>query len=229
MYSHIFFDLDRTLWDFETNSNETLYELNHTYKLKELGVDSIEKFIFEYLIINEQMWTRYRNGLVDKETLRYQRFHQTLLKFDIDNADLTRNLGNDYTSIAPLKTNLVPYTIELLEYLNGKYKLHIITNGFEEVQHVKMKHSGIDKYFSEVITSERAGYKKPDYKIFEFSINLAKGTRENSLMIGDSLEADILGAREFGIHQVYFNPDSLEHDEDITYEIKELKELMNIL
>ena len=229
MYSHIFFDLDRTLWDFETNSNQTIYELSESYQLKEKGVDSMERFIDEYLIINERMWAEFRMNLIDKETLRYKRFHETLLKFGIDDIQLTKKLSSDYSSIAPQKKSLLPYTIEILEYLKDKYVLHIITNGFEETQHVKMKHSGIHHYFSEIITSDRAGYKKPDPRIFDFSICLTNATKENSLMIGDSLEADVIGAKEFGMHQVYFNPDELKHTENITYEIRELKELMRIL
>ena len=229
MYAHIFFDLDHTLWDFDTNSREALFELNDAYNLKSLGVESIEDFISEYLVINDQMWELYRKGLVDKETLRFERFHRTLLKFGIDNESVTKGLGIDYSQIAPLKTNLIPDTIEVLNYLKDKYILHIITNGFDEVQGIKMKHSGIEHYFSEVITSEMAGCKKPDPGIFKHALDLANAQVENSIMIGDNLEADIVGAREVGIDQIYFNPKNIDHREKVTHEIKELKSLLTIL
>ena len=229
MYQHLFFDLDRTLWDFETNSYQTLTELAHTYDLVKKGVDSIDHFINEYLLINDHLWERYGKNLIDKETLRFERFHQALAKFSIEDKDLTIAIGNEYVERSPVKTSLFPYTIDVLNYLSKKYSLHIITNGFEEVQHIKIKNCGIRDYFTEVITSERAGYKKPDIRIFEFSLNATNAFPGNSLMIGDNLDADIAGARNAGIHQVYFNPHEKEHSETVTYEIKSLKELTNFL
>ncbi|OFY85261.1 MAG: noncanonical pyrimidine nucleotidase, YjjG family [Bacteroidetes bacterium RIFCSPLOWO2_12_FULL_35_15] len=228
-YEHIFFDLDRTLWDFETNSHETLSELIQKHKLPEKGIESASDFITEYLIINEQLWDEYRKGDVDKNTLRYDRFYRTLLKFKIDDRLLSQAIGNDYVITSPLKTGLFPHTKEVLDYLNANYNLHIITNGFEEVQHVKIKNCGIEKYFDQVITSERAGFKKPDVRIFEYSLATVNCNATNSLMIGDSLEADIIGARNAGIHQVYFNPKKEPHSEDVTFEISSLKELINFL
>ena len=228
-YEHIFFDLDRTLWDFETNSYETLSELAIKYKLSEKGIDSIDEFIATYIQINERMWDEYRKGLIDKNTLRYGRFHETLGKYKITDRDLSENFGNDYISISPLKTNMFPHTIEVLQYLNEKYSLHIITNGFEEVQHIKIKNCGIKHYFDQIITSERAGFKKPDIRIFQYSLDIVNAKPSDSLMIGDSLEADIAGARNAGLHQIYFNPQGDKHDEDITCEIKSLKELLTFL
>jgi len=228
-YEHIFFDLDRTLWDFETNSYETLSELACKYKLSEKGVDSIDEFIAEYIGINERMWDEYRKGLIDKTALRYNRFYETLAKYNIADRNLSEKIGNDYISISPLKTNMFPHTIEVLQYLSKKYTLHIITNGFEEVQHIKIKNCGIEGYFEEIITSERAGFKKPDERIFQYALDLINAKALNTLMIGDSLEADIVGARSAGLHQVYFNPGGDKHEEDITYEIKSLKELLSVL
>jgi putative hydrolase of the HAD superfamily len=228
-YEHIFFDLDRTLWDFDTNAHETLSELAHKYKLVERGVDSIPQFIEAYIEINEQMWEQYRKGVIDKHTLRYGRFHHTLSTFKIEDNLLSENLGNDYIAISPLKTNMFPHTIDVLNYLYKKYTLHIITNGFEEVQHIKIKNCGIKHYFNQVITSEQAGFKKPDIRVFQYSLHAVNANVTNSLMIGDSLEADIVGARNAGMHQVYFNVDGEQHQEDVTYEIKSLKELMSFL
>ncbi|MFL5765645.1 MAG: YjjG family noncanonical pyrimidine nucleotidase [Bacteroidia bacterium] len=228
-YDTIFFDLDHTLWDFKTNSHEALTELSGKYRLMERGIPSIDHFMEEYVVINEKLWDDYRKGLIDKQGLRYERFYLALLKFSIDDRELSENIGNDYTAIAPYKTNLFPDAIDVLEYLHKKYPLYIITNGFEEVQHLKMKSSKLDKYFSGVITSERSGYKKPDQRMFEFSMKIANTKKEKSLMIGDSLEADVLGAKEFGMEQVYFNPEGRGHSEQFTHEIRSLNELRMIL
>ncbi len=228
-YEHIFFDLDHTLWDLEANSRETFAELFEKYNLKEKGIVSFEDFLNKYLHINNRMWDEYRKGLIDKDTLRYSRFYEVFQLFDINDRTLAETIGNEYVKNAPLKTNLFPYTIEILSYLQKKYSLHIITNGFEEVQHIKMKHSGIDHYFKNTITSEAAGYKKPNVCIFNYAIKLANAKIDNSLMIGDNLEADIIGAREAGIHQLFFNPKREKHSEEITYEITSLKQLFDLL
>lgn len=228
-YKHIFFDLDQTLWDFETNSREALLELAHKYKLSEKGIDSIDEFIAHYILINKRMWDEYGKGLIDKNTLRYGRFHEALSKYDILDRTFSEKIANDYISISPLKTGMFPHSIEVLKYLNKKYKLHIITNGFEEVQYIKIKNCCIEHYFEEIITSERAGFKKPDIRIFQYSMDAANAIAATSLMIGDNLEADIIGARDAGLHQVYFNPAGNKHEEDITYEIKSLKELIDLL
>ena len=228
-YEHIFFDLDHTLWDFETNSKEALFELADKYKLLERGVDSMDNFLVEYFIINEKLWDGYRKGTVEKEELRYGRFQQTFQKFNIVDKELTISFSDDYVNSAPHKTNLFPHAIETLEYLKEKYVLHIVTNGFEEVQYLKMKNTNLEKYFSQIITSERSGYKKPDKRMFEFSLNEAKAEKATSLMIGDNLEADIVGARNAGLNQVYFNPQKNIHQEDVTHEIVCLKELVELL
>ncbi|MCX6294820.1 MAG: YjjG family noncanonical pyrimidine nucleotidase [Bacteroidetes bacterium] len=228
-YETIFFDLDHTLWDFEKNSSEALSELIVKFELLQKGVSSIDNFLNEYFIINVRLWDDYRKNIISKETLRYDRFHQALKKFEIDDFELAKAIGNDYVAIAPFKTNLFPYSIEVLKYLKNKYTLHIITNGFEEVQHLKLRNSDLSTYFSEVITSERSGFKKPDERMFRFSLDLTKAKVETSLMIGDSLEADIIGAKNVGMKQVYFNPLGNPHEEELTHEIKSLDELMTIL
>jgi putative hydrolase of the HAD superfamily len=229
LYETIFFDLDHTLWDFETNSKEALIELADKHKLIEKGVPSVDEFLIEYFEINERLWEEYRKNLINKEALRYDRFHLALKKYEIDDFELATAIGNDYVSIAPYKTNLFPHAIEVLEYLKNKYNLHVITNGFEETQHLKLTNSKLNHYFEEIITSERSGYKKPDERMFQFSLELTKANPATSIMIGDSLEADILGAKSSGMKQVYFNPNGIEHSEELTHEIKSLKELMNIL
>ncbi len=225
----IFFDLDHTLWDFETNSRETLLEIVRDFNLVQIGLPSSEQFIQRYQSINDAMWEDYRKGLVDRTTLRNTRFHKALLEFNIDNYSLSLEIGEYYLRESPLKKNLFPHAIETLTYLKKKYDLHIITNGFNEVQFIKIEHSGLAPFFKHIITSEAADSKKPAASIFDFALNLAKAHYTQCIMIGDSLEQDIIGAREYGMQQIYFNPTKVKHEEKVSFEISSLDELLNIL
>jgi putative hydrolase of the HAD superfamily len=227
-YKHIFFDLDHTIWDFERNSKETLSELYEKYNLSSLGVPAFEIFIKAYSDRNFIMWDQYRQGIINKEILREKRFSYTLKDLGLNENLLPGSFATDYVAAGPTKTYLFPFVTELLDYLHSKYQLHIITNGFEEVQFIKLNSSGLEKYFKEIITSEGAGYKKPDRNIFYYSLNKSGASIDNSIMIGDSLESDIIGARDVGIDQVYFNPKGTNHSEKITYEIQCWSELKNI-
>ena len=226
---HVFFDLDRTLWDFEANSKATLEELFSEFDLAEkLGVED-SKFIHEYKRINEIFWTDYRNGVIKKEELRYARFEAALKFFGHSDRKMASEIGELYISRSPRKTGLVDGTIEVLEYLQSKYELHIITNGFEEVQHIKMKSSGLDPYFGHVITSESAGAKKPSPIIFNYSADLTNAKAEESIMIGDHYEADVYGALQAGWKAVLYEPNE-ERKIDVKYHhIHRLKELKEIL
>jgi putative hydrolase of the HAD superfamily len=229
LYKHIFFDLDHTLWDMNSNSYVTICELAEKHKLKERGIGCIDDFIGKYKVINDQLWLDYSKDLIDRNVLRSERFKRAFSLFGIIDDQLAEQFGDDYVSQAPKKSNLMPYSIDVLEYLSSKYQLHIITNGFEEVQHVKIENSNLKKYFSNVITSDKACYKKPHKGIFEYSINLTAADYKNSIMVGDSLEADIIGARNCGMDQVYYNPEKISHVEKVTHEISCLTELKNIL
>lgn len=228
-YKHIFFDLDKTLWDIDRNSHETLTELSQKYDLTDRGVTSVDEFIACYRTINDRLWLDYTNNRIGKEALRYDRFREAFGLYGINDNELSVAFGNDYTSLAPLKANLLPYAIEILEYLSPKYMLHIITNGFEEVQGIKLENSRLKSYFGHVITSEKAGCKKPDSRIFSYSMSLTGALPGTSIMIGDSLETDIIGARSAGMDQVYFNPAKASHTEKVTYEIAHLEELLRFL
>jgi putative hydrolase of the HAD superfamily len=228
-YKHIFFDLDRTLWDMDGNSYQTLCELSNKHKILEKGISSVDEFIARYKVINTELWEDYSHNRIDKETLRFDRFRRAFEAFNITDAKLSETFANDYVAMGPLKNNLLPHAIEVLDYLFPRYEMHIITNGFEEVQKVKIERSGLGKYFKNVITSEMAGYKKPDPKIFHYSMQLAESTTANSLMVGDSLEADILGSKNSGMPQVFFNPEKIDHNVEVTHEIHSLKELQDIL
>ena len=225
-YKHIFFDLDRTLWDFETNSLETLNELIFESKLQ---VDAI-KFIECYQEHNKRLWNDYGLGLVDKEQLRSGRFQKAFADFNIQDDSLISFFSDEYVSRSPLKKNLLPFSHEILQYLGSRYVLHIITNGFEEVQHVKMQQCNISGYFKEIITSEKAGAKKPSADIFNYALSVAGADITTSLMIGDSWEADIEGARNAGIDQVFIcRSENERRSNGATYHIDCLSELRTFL
>lgn len=205
-YQTLFFDLDHTLWDFERNSQEALTEIFHELRLDQYGIPEPEPFIQLYKEHNHRCWEQYRNGEITKEDLRSLRFKLTLKDFDVVNHPLAERMGDEYVNKSPYKTHLFPGAIDLLDHLHRKYRMFIITNGFEEIQFIKLKESGLEKYFDQVITSERAGVKKPHPDIFKMAIDGSETSPENILMIGDDLEADVLAAQNMGIDAVLFDP-----------------------
>lgn len=228
-YKHIFFDLDHTLWDFEQSAAQTFALLFEKHHLKLRGIPSLQDFIKKYTIHNTLLWELYRNGELKKEILRSLRFENTLREFGINDSVLAESIGDDYVYHAPRTVFLIPGALEVLQYLQTKYVLHLITNGFEEVQHIKVREADIGKYFTTITTSEEAGVKKPDKQIFEYALNKAGARVQESLMIGDNLEVDIEGARQAGIDQVYFNPLKTPHALKLSFEIVHLNELLEIL
>ncbi len=228
-YKHIFFDLDRTLWDFDKNSLETFKELYNIYKLETILYCDFLSFHNTYVKYNTQLWIAYRKGEIKKEFLCLQRFYLTLNDFGCNDSIMAVKMAEDYIKLSPQKNLLFPHTIEILDFLKDKYFLHIITNGFVEVQYNKIKNAGLEKFFSNTITSEEAGFQKPHKQIFEFSLEKAGAKAEESIMIGDDLIIDLLGAKQAGMDQVFFNPLKIEHNEDITFEISSLIELKKIL
>jgi len=228
-YEHIFFDLDRTLWDFETNSKLALKEIFHKHDIEARSNKSFDKFYKTYKSVNAFYWKQYRYGNLDKETLRSIRFTRTLESLSIKDPILGAALGEDYIAISPYQTALFPNTMETLNYLKDKgYNMHIITNGFKEVQPIKMNKSGIESFFDQVIISEEFGKNKPHPSIFHHAIELADASIEKSIMIGDSIEADLLGARGVDMDQIYFNPEGIQHKHTFTHEITDLKALQQI-
>lgn len=228
-YSIIFFDLDHTLWDYETNSRETLYELYNHYQLQEKGIDAFIRFQEKFEEVNKQLWHLYDHGKITSEVIREARFKKILQPFGISDDDLSHKLSEDYLAECPKKGNLMPYAIETLEYLAGRYALTVITNGFEDVQRVKISSSGIGAYFDHVITSQRAGHKKPAPEIFHFALALHEATADDTVMIGDNVQTDIAGAKNASIDTVLFNPGGVEHEAEVNHEIQSLKELCTLL
>jgi putative hydrolase of the HAD superfamily len=228
-YTTLFFDLDHTLWDFEKNAYETLEELYLHYNLSSVGIENFMEFLDVYTAINDKHWEDYRNGLMTKEVLRYKRFADALQHFNVNNDELTKKLADDYIRISPLKKNLHTDAIEVLTYLKSKYELNIITNGFNEVQYLKIEHSGLTHFFKNIITSEKAGFQKPDIRIFEYALKQANASPNKSVMIGDSFDADIMGAHKAGIKAIYFNPKKQKTATHPFDEINRLIELNQML
>lgn len=232
-YKHLFFDLDHTLWDFEANSRATLGELYTSLKLKDKGVSDFDLFHKNYLGHNEILWERYRKGTIKQDELRSKRMRLSLLDFKITDDVLAKEMSVQFLDLLPTRTILFPHTLEILNYLvEKKYVLHLITNGFEITQHSKLKYSGLAKYFKEVITSEGSNSLKPNKEIFEYAFLKSGAQPQESIMIGDTIEVDILGAVNAGIDQVYVNhltqDAGLVNGKKPTYTVFSLKELEGI-
>ena len=224
-YRHIFFDLDRTLYDFDESTQRTFRELFEKFSLDKNGVSDFDAFMELYHSNNLELWAQYRDGKIKKKFLNVERFHVTLLHFGIDDRAFAGRFASEYILESPKKKTLFPGAIEALEYLHKKYKLHIITNGFDEVQHVKMKTSGLNTYFTTMTTSEEAGAKKPGEKIFIHALVKAGASAEESLMIGDDYLVDIQGARNVGMDQMLFMPEGPRDNYDCTYVISSLSDI----
>lgn len=222
---HLFFDLDHTIWDFDRNAAETLAELFDTYQLSKLGIVSSDVFIETYNRNNQRVWAMYHSGMIDKAELRRARFADTFCELGIDPLRFPQAFEQDYLRICPHKTHLFPEAHETLGYLQSKYTLHLISNGFREAVEIKLAKSKLAPYFRQVIISELIGVHKPDPKIYDHSLSGANGTKTDSVMIGDSLEADVRGAMRFGMDAIFFNPNTLDIPNDVPYSIRQLKEL----
>jgi putative hydrolase of the HAD superfamily len=232
-YKHLFFDLDHTLWDFEANSRQTLTELYNSLALQQKGVYDFDLFHKNYLQHNDKLWSRYRNGFIKVDELRWKRMWLTLLDFKIADEPLARQMGVEFLELLPTRKILFPYTVELLQYLTEKnYQLHLITNGFEKTQHSKLKNSGLDGFFKEVITSEGSNSLKPHKEIFDYAFAKTNANPAESIMIGDTLDVDILGGINAGIDQVHVN--HLNSDVELingvkpTYTVFSLEELKKV-
>ncbi len=229
MIEHVFFDLDRTLWDFDKNSELVITQLLEEHAVLSTCNTNAEKFIQVFREVNDTLWSAYRKLQVTKEELRSRRFYESMLVFGMENSTLAQLLEREYIARSPQQTHLILDSIEVLEYLKPKYTLHIITNGFKEVQLFKLANCGLDKYFKEIIISEDFGCNKPDIRLFKEAQKKAGASPHECLMIGDDLEADVIGAQEAGMHAIYFNPVKNKHATAIKQEIDALIELKKIL
>jgi len=219
---HVFFDLDHTLWDFEKNSDLTFQKV---FKINNLQID-VNSFLEIYKPLNFNYWKLYREEKVTKSALRYGRLKETFDAINFKVSDELINLMADQyiTHLADFNF-LFDGTFEILDYLKEKYKLHIITNGFEEIQTKKMINSNIHHYFDKVITSESVGVKKPNPKVFDYALQMVKATPNECMMIGDNLEADIQGAINCGIKAIHYNS---EKNSKIPNKITSIHHLLEI-
>jgi putative hydrolase of the HAD superfamily len=225
-YKHLFFDLDHTIWDFETNSRETILELYTRHGMVETIHPNFDEFYERYSYHNKRLWDRYHHGFIKQDELRWKRMWHALLEFKIGDEKLAKQLSQEYLEILPTKKALFPYAKEVIKYLVEKgYKLHLITNGFEEVQWGKIRSCEIDPYFKEVITSEKAMSLKPHPEIFEYALKITGASKNESIMIGDNLDADIKGAMDAGLDTVFVNHINETTELQPTYIIYHLQEL----
>ncbi|CAN5306478.1 YjjG family noncanonical pyrimidine nucleotidase [soil metagenome] len=225
-YQHLFFDLDHTLWDFELNAKETLLELYELHGLHARGIENFDEFFSGYSHHNQRLWDRYTKGFIKQEELRWKRMWLALLDYKIADEVLSKQMSAGFLERLPFKKNLFPYTTEILDYLTGKgYTLHLITNGFENIQHSKLASSNLRNYFAEIITSEASNSLKPNKEIFEYALTKSGASLQESIMIGDNLDADIQGGINAGFDTVFVNHLRVPTTIKCTYIIYHLKEL----
>jgi putative hydrolase of the HAD superfamily len=204
-YTHLFFDLDNTLWDYDANSYEALKIV-----LEKLGIikyiGDYSQFYSVYHSMNEQLWIQYREKKITKEEMRFGRFEKSLEANGTPMKGVGRTMNEVYLKEMPLQSKLVDGASEVLDYLHGKYFMAILTNGFIKLQSDKITESGLKKYFEKIFISESIGSQKPDSLIFEHAIQSVNASEDSILMIGDSWETDVIGAMEMGIDQIFYSP-----------------------
>lgn len=228
-YQHLFFDLDHTLWDFDKNAETTLTGIFEYFDLNTRVNAAFDDFYQKYLFHNQELWERYHKGLISADDLKWKRMWRTMLDFKVADEPLAKEISARFLEVLPTQKKVFPYTFEILDYLKDKnYQLHLITNGFEKTQWSKLKNSGLDKYFTHVITSEGSNSLKPKKEIFEYAINKAGATIKQSIMIGDNLDADIQGAMNAGMDSIFVNHINAATNINPTYTVTHLKELEQI-
>lgn len=226
---HLLFDLDRTLWDFEENSKNALSILYHQYGLDN-HTEHFIQFHETYKKINRKLWEKYSKRKITKEELRTSRFTQTLEKLGINAPEIATKLGEDYIEISPNQTQLFPNTLEILtELKNLGYSMNIVTNGFAEAQFRKLENCKLTPFFDHVICSETVGFSKPDRRVYNFALEKANAKKEDTVMIGDDLRADVLGAEAAGITGILFDEDTKRRYSKSITRISDLKELPLLL
>lgn len=228
-YRFVFFDLDHTLWDFEQNSSETLSELYVKYELARLGVVSESHFKEQFSLVNSELWAQSEAGKMNREVLRLRRFQLVCEKLGLLDEALANQMGEEYVSLCPTKKLLLPFALDMLKYLHEKYPLYILTNGFSDVQAVKLESAGILHFFKGVYTGEEFGVSKPEKAYFRGVMKEVGARPQECLMIGDNLKTDILGAQNAGIDHIYYNPARRSYFMQVQHEIQCLSELAKLL
>lgn len=228
-YKHLFFDLDDTFWDVRSNQESAQRELFASFRMADHYPD-FDTYYNTFREINQRLWTEYRDGVVDRETLRNQRFVRLLESAGIRDERLAMDMSNEYLRISPTFNALMPHSIEVLDYLYEKeYSMSLITNGFNEVQFHKVEFGGMKKYFQRITTSEFAGIGKPNPGIFEYAMRKAGVNAKECIMVGDDVYTDIYGSSTVGMSSVFVNYKEVEHDQQPLHEIRSLLEIKGIL
>lgn len=229
--THLFFDLDHTLWDTDKNAKESLQEIHQEIKIQDNFNVSFDLFHSTYQKHNDILWKKYAKHEVSKAEVRINRFKFTLEEFNIFDDTINEFFASHFVSRTPLKKNLIEGAIDLMDSLKDRFTLSIITNGFKEVQYIKMEESGLRKYFEHIFISEEVGHNKPSQDIFKFAMQKSGASiAENCLMIGDSLEADIHGAINAGMKAIYLSPESkLDSSPEKHITVNSLIQIKNIL
>ncbi len=228
-YKHLFIDLDDTLWDIHQNGKECLQEIYVDYGYDKF-YPAFEDYYNVYMPENHRLWAQYRNGEIRKEELIVERFLAPIRRFGIDDPVYAKNLSDDFLERTTRKTLLIAGAMDLVKYLRPRYTLHILSNGFTEVQYKKIENSGLRPFFDKIILSEDAGINKPHADFFTYALKNTNARRKESIMIGDSWDADIVGAYNSKIAQIWYNPHDAEHvGFEPTYTVKSLSEIKNIL
>ncbi|MHA8065156.1 YjjG family noncanonical pyrimidine nucleotidase [Aquirufa sp. ROCK2-A2] len=203
----IFFDWDHTLWDHDLNAQEVIFELFEELNLYPKQIIDFPVAWETFRIINDQLWDQYQAGQISQTYLRENRFKDYFkaLKLETD----TDAFSKEYLYRTPRKKHLIPGAAMVVSQLAQKYPLYILTNGFDDIQYVKVDGSGIGHYFKKMITSEQIGVKKPDPLFFRHALDLANCQANEVLMIGDHAIADIQGAEDVGITSIHFQSSNL--------------------
>ena len=228
-YKCVFFDLDHTLWDYEANCREALHDLYDQYSLDTVGISDAQSFYLQFRKVNLALWDLYDTNQIDQDYIRRERFKQVLDHFAAYDSKLAEDLTRDYLIQCPRKANLVSHAEDVLVYLSARYSLTVVTNGFEEIQQVKLASGNLHRFFKHIVTSQKAGHRKPSPGIFDYAMKANSIDCCDAVMIGDNLVTDIGGARNASIDTIFYNPDKLVHQSPVSHEIGCLSELKNIL
>ena len=223
---HIIFDLDYTLWDFNRNSKETLELLFKKHSIAENLKTTFHRFLDQYYTSTNALWLQYDNQEITKQELRDLRFPKVFSFFKFVDDSLAKEIEDSYLKICPNKTHLIDGAKSLLDYLvSKKYTIHLLTNGFKDIQHKKLIASNINHYFENIVTSECSGYSKPDKRAFEYLLSKIDGDKNECIMIGDNLQSDIEGSTRIGMCNIYLNPEKSIHEKHPTFEVQSLQEI----
>lgn len=228
-YKNLFIDLDDTLWDIHLNGRECLEEIYHDYGYEQF-YPSFEDYYNVYMPVNHHLWALYRQGEIKKEELIVERFLAPVRSFGINDPAYAKRLSDDFLERTTRKIGLIEGTMALLDYLKPRYRMHILSNGFREVQYKKIENAGLRPYFDKIILSEDAGINKPHAGMFTYALKNSNSRRDQTIMIGDSWEADIVGAYQSRIAQIWFNPQKEMPDGfEPTFTVQTLAEIKGIL